>query len=158
MRPNQGFGIVALIVAAVGLYAGVCVVLSVVRSQMAVNDAKIVSRDLGAELAVAQRSSDAEIQRTYVLANANRQNKEGEAALTESRGRAAQAYAVATKTVEEAYTVRDERESKKAGYALLAVRDILDVLNIGTGGAVVICLVVPILLTVLATLRFSRRY
>jgi hypothetical protein len=94
-----------------------------------------------------------------VLANANRQNKEGEASLTESRGRAAQAYAVATKTVEESRTIRDDRDAKKFGYGGIAARELLDALG-GLGGVAIllfVCMTIPFAMGAMTMLRFTRR-
>lgn len=91
--------------------------------QSAVNDAASVSRDLAGEVAVAQRITDAEAARVGALANAEKNNRTGNAQLIEAQARA-------TKVVAEAKTIDDDRRAKQVGYGGLALGTLLE----GSGG------------------------
>jgi hypothetical protein len=159
-NPNLSCGVVGIGIGLIGICAIIFFVVAgnQIDRASAVNEASKVSSDLGAEVAAAQRMSDAEVRRVMILANANRQNKEGEASLTDARGRAAQAYASATKTIEESYTIRDERDAKKIGYGGIAARDLLGEIGIGGMGlAIVLCLGLPFALGMLVMARVGSR-
>ena len=110
--------------------------------QLAVSGASQVSPSLAGEASAAQRLNDSETQRVIVLANAERQNKEGQASLTLANGDFVWKSAQANKTNAEARTIEDDRNSKKIGYGGLAFADLLN--NVGGVGGLLsgsVCLV-----------------
>ena len=110
--------------------------------QLAVSGASQVSPSLAGEVSAAQRLNDSETQRVIVLANAERQNKEGQASLTLANGDFVWKSAQANKTNAEARTIEDDRNSKKIGYGGLAFADLLN--NVGGVGGLLsgsVCLV-----------------